>query len=630
MFGRRRIQLPKVNLTNKTVIDRKFINTLLSVDEIRRGNNGNAGWRLHTGEDLVNLMNLFIEQYVLGDECAILGFHYGGYGKVPRTPTKIHATLLLHRFATPECNFKHDDDDGIQFERNYLSMNVLTLGKGKLLLAGSGALRLFEKRAGREFKANGHYPTHNSDFDFFFVGYDGSPDSKKDAEIIIRETRDYFENLTRKPVLMIRSSHAITMQVMDDYHKITIQFILRLYPETGDTERNISMVLGGFDLYYCAIGLHYTPHDKMFKFYSTTTGAFCIAQKLNIANTGRLSESYAYRNKKYCSRGVNLIVPQMTKEDALKTIDTERCGFFTTMKPENVVLSFKIPKICAPNKYIHRDSDYDSVQSSENWDLEDNVYVFDSSNARALITGRIHNYVRTSTDIDQLIYGPKDFFNRRLCLNQFFMHLHSDKDSYRLEMATYSTSVYYNTRVSYANKYCPLEEWRIINDDAEFAEEKLIVANATNIRDRNKAGADLSIKAKTKAYDNMKKSFTKNDQCKRLCDLFKEGEIEFSAREESINNEMNKGLNWLTENPGTQQTATFHPQNVSPQDLFPPGLYRSFRIGLPDEIWFIIIQAASPYLPRSVIKQILIPYVARAWADGQDDLLTSPIYNPIN
>jgi hypothetical protein len=68
-----------------------------------------------------------------------------------------------------------------------------------------------------------------------------------------------------------------------------------------------------------------------------------------------------------------------------------------------------------------------------------------------------------------------------------------------------------------------------------------------------------------------------------------------------------------SKNPMRQHTASFNPIPLSAVDWYGKENYVSFRVGFPDEIYFLVKQLGLRY---GIAVNVLVPYFARAWAEG--------------
>jgi hypothetical protein len=580
-------------ISGRNEITRAFINKLVSIDEICRGGKGiTPGWKLHKGPELYKLINKFIRDYSF----------------ILEVPTIMTDDYYSCRTAVGYNKFLMKsiiDEDTINdmMNRSNTVTSILKIGNGKLLLAGSGAHTFLPKRT-KVFN-------YCTDYDFFFIGCSGD-NKEKEAENIINDVINFL-NLGDN-ILIVRTEHAITIKYDD---RVAVQFILRLYPDTGNLDNNISMVLGGFDLYYCALGLYYDPATESMDLYAPTTTAFCIARRVNIVNIGRMSESYAYRNKKYCSRHVNLMVPQMTGDGA-RSLTRERAGLYKTCSPSYMGMIFPIPKVCAPN-VSHKESDYDSVQSSENYNIDYNTHVFSLANIRALLTGRTHNYVRVGNSMEDVLVKQDEQLSN---IDRYIkIWLECKSSDYYISTSSYSGASYYSARKTYSLLFLPLEEYRLRINPDEFAEEKLAILNATNRIERNKSESLLTVAIRTQAYQNMKDTYLTTKFIEKMRETAIKLLPEIMKLDKEQNERMNGGLKWVVDNPGTQQTATFNPEIVDPASMFPPGIYKSFKVGFPDDLFVPIMIGLGKYFTKSTIKLVIMPYIVKAWANHEEMLL---------
>lgn len=192
----------------------------------------------------------------------------------------------------------------------------------------------------RENMADDYYGNDGPviDIDIFF--YDCTPE---EAIETIRKMADSFgrENI----VSFIRSDLAMTMIL--DHNKLggdegrygrssplRIQFIFRIYS-------SISEILHGFDLPSSAVGF---DGEKL---YFTANSKFAYEYGLNYVDTTRRSTTYEWRINKYFNRGFDLVLPNL-RVDPPKTINK---GTNWTINLEFLEIDVRCCSNCQPNRY---------------------------------------------------------------------------------------------------------------------------------------------------------------------------------------------------------------------------------------------------------------------------------------
>lgn len=135
------------------------------------------------------------------------------------------------------------------------------------------------------------------DIDLFFVGSDPAAATKllyASIEFLIKGSED--------SVRVVRNKHTVTVTILHPRGRVfqDYQFMLRLYPSIGH-------ILGGFDIPAAAVA--YTADG----FVATDFGKWCCINRLIIVDTDRRSPSYEYRLYKY-SRYCNIIFPAVKRQ----------------------------------------------------------------------------------------------------------------------------------------------------------------------------------------------------------------------------------------------------------------------------------------------------------------------------
>lgn len=149
-----------------------------------------------------------------------------------------------------------------------------------------------------------------TDVDLFLCGYKTTEELENRVQKLVAEL---FKNKTTyRPILMIRTVHAITLKI--DLCKI--QIVLRRY-ETP------SQVLHGFDIGSCQVGIW---NDRVI---TTTLGKFALEYQMNIFDLSRRSTSYEYRILyKYAGRDYGVIFPELDIQKMSKAMKSHPRGEF--------------------------------------------------------------------------------------------------------------------------------------------------------------------------------------------------------------------------------------------------------------------------------------------------------------
>lgn len=96
----------------------------------------------------------------------------------------------------------------------------------------------------------------------------------------------------------IRNANCITMVFEQNYNKVIVQIILRLY-------KSISEILHGFDLGSCAVGY---DEDRV---YFTSLSKFSFEYSCNLVDTTRRSTTFEKRLLKYFRRNFEIVFPYL-------------------------------------------------------------------------------------------------------------------------------------------------------------------------------------------------------------------------------------------------------------------------------------------------------------------------------
>ena len=133
------------------------------------------------------------------------------------------------------------------------------------------------------------FGTKSSDIDIFLHSCD-----EKTAEEIILAIADKLTKDAKFKI--IRTEHALSINVRDRYRYNKYQIIFRLYHSPSE-------ILHGFDVDCCCLG-----YDGS-HIWATERACYALNHGYNLVNFDRLSPSYEYRLAKYGTRGVSVKIP---------------------------------------------------------------------------------------------------------------------------------------------------------------------------------------------------------------------------------------------------------------------------------------------------------------------------------
>lgn len=188
----------------------------------------------------------------------------------------------------PGLNFEESLTEADVIRRiNYKYPFLAGLNMDNLLIAGGAISNIISSASANQ-----------SDVDIFIYGlsYDAA---KAKVQYII----EYFTSTYPDEVYGI-----ITRNIVKLYWAgKEVQIILRLY-------KSIDEILYGFDLGSCAVG--YNGSNILF----SLMGKFSFANKCNIVDHSRRSTTYEYRLSKYFTRGFDIIVPFVFRDDSNQSI----------------------------------------------------------------------------------------------------------------------------------------------------------------------------------------------------------------------------------------------------------------------------------------------------------------------
>jgi len=234
--------------------------------------------------------------------------------------------------------------------------------------------------------------TYINDFDFYLITDDPEKANNQLRALAKIEGKGVqLDGITR-------SQNSVTFY----FDGVKIQVILRLYSDR-------QQVLLGFDLDSCCCGFDGTKFVYTPRFYNA------MMTNTNIVDPERQSLTYAYRLKKYSSRGFAVAIPGIVYDDIykfLKTPDTySGVGKIIAMLNRHITLADKI------NYNLFQQSDYDTTFSDRGCFLSNVNYVItklDDDEKSSITIENIHSSldVENILDIDEGEIKVKLFSNR--------------------------------------------------------------------------------------------------------------------------------------------------------------------------------------------------------------------------
>lgn len=643
--------LPELGgLLDKPSFDAAFIRDLISSDEICRGRDGNfVGWPLLDGDDIYRM---YLEFRLRGYD-TYMPFALSKYDRI-MTAQMIRDSLLLN----PQKALMR------LLQRWPLIDEILHEGEGHLLLAGgSVSAALFDQSC-----------TASTDLDFYFIGFDRDDTAEADRlleklinflqqKFIDEETRIVEElgHFEGKRFRISRSYTVVTIVATiyygDDGNEeigrtYEIQFILRLYPKTSHLLTDISMPLGGFDLHSCAVGYYLHPDTMQGVFYATTAGAFSLATKTNLVVTSRFSPSMVYRLKKYKARGFEILFTGTSKERQSRESINNMLHWKTKSAQMEIYLPFMTVTKCSTATYESQQSDYS--MGSDNGSYR-------QSNLIALMSGRSEQYCVIGESWNQVLNEPKASFLKRSSITKMMEKF--SKEHRRMTDPMVGIYVFQDIRKQLRSIFSGIIAEDLLKTHFIAEQQKIDDLRQTiNKASRMNLGDehDLPLSKLDLAQLRLDLSSRQNDLKVELRPLIDEEIINLcmaedadfdkylvekeaqifemmSLAEAKCLTEMKNSVKWNVTNPLTQHTASCNPTIVDPRAWYGKNKrgednYVPFRVGFPDEIFFILKCAFTNYgqgtgMERlgalSVFKQLIVPYCARVWAASLTERLVS-------
>ena len=593
-----------------------FIRDLMSADEIFRGKDGKfVGWPLLREEELY----AFILHYRFGE--FVTDMPMGGsyqYEKIVMynrisDPNSARAKLLI-------------DFPLIDY--------IIELGQGHIVAAGGAITSAL---------TSGHGGGMN-DCDFFLIGF--RPEEEEEATSLISSIVDSLEGKYRElkaekkivsnngnKFIVARNKNTVTVYFpkAEGMYEQKLQFVMRAYPATGNIQTDISMVIGGFDLFSCAIAYY----NK--RFYATYAGAFSIAKMVNVVMTSRFSTSMIYRITKYTNRQFLALFPGTTKEKMAERSFNAKKSF----RQKKLSMPIALPHIKLGGDYTYRN------QGEEPNDYGDSVFDSDSYeaiivNVKAILEDKEDQYVIFGHSWEDIFHIPKV---RKTKIKAFLTKLFNSI----IKAARELTGEQFPTQK--LKKRCRALFHKIIerdilnpkqrneekkqdegeDDEEEEGEENDEESSEEENQQVNIAGREILQKCLDnvkhlkgeKKYDNLYDEFLflKSKDFNALCEYLKAEIIKYiEIREAAIVTNM-RGKHFIdSKNPIRQHTSSHNPRIVSAKDWYGRENYVPFKVGFPDEIFidlkYLFTRGQFKNIGNYDFKNVLMPYLARGWALG--------------
>ena len=602
-----------LEITNELIIE------IIGADEIFRGLHGQRiGWPLYNENQLAVMM---------------LGLRFTKY----KADMPYHTTNLK---KTMHCNFNAVREAITEY---YDAINhILDLGEGHVILAGGSVTDFLSA-----FADLITYPMNNKkgdfkDFDFFFVSFDMSDPiaAQRKADAILKSIIDYFTDPDNEFIIntMWRNQNVFTVEIRDERGNlpklVKYQFVLRLYPDVGDLNTNMSLVVGGFDLYPSAC---LYAHDR--QFYATPAAAFCLSTRYNLMALSRASTSMIYRYRKYTlDKGFRIIFPSSTWEKCLmmnphntgclyydqklKDLDNldrvfvcdfpgmrgimrdNECGLDHMLdavvadygtRETDELLHFMMGKtnqmsvngsnwdeLMTPKQPSYENFELSTVETLRNVGNDERLHELERAKtklnfARYLLKAAM--YLRLKHDVTTTNQQYKEFMNlAEQCDTELLQAIKDHKSSQLVGKLRRQAGIYKSKAgvimKTYIDKWLDREAFKFVNMERDAIIERIIFS----YHDR---GEDAIIEALEAAFDKYKPT-----------------------------------IEWNTINPMAQHTGSFNWIIYDPKDWYGEDFHEPRRIGFPDEIYKVIRRSATLNgFGATDFKNVLIPYFARAWAE---------------
>ena len=567
------------------------INEIISADEIFRGKNGQGvGWPLLDEYVLFQYMIHYRRSKFMGD-MPFVDFERVATqdtDRLFRNKSQIHNPEVLKKYIA----FRYPIFD-----------TVLLLGGGNLVLAGGAVTQLLHNTRNLNF----HYGWSNiKDFDFFFVGF--HPEETERATSLLESIIEALEYRVRDQIeeypeifseaffeyfAVSRSENVVNVKFSwmygidkngyrPDIETVDLQFILRLYPETGNPLTNISLVIGGFDLYSCAAAYYICPGEEEAKFYATPAGAFAMAANVNILNTGRNSPSMISRLIKYRGRKFRILLPSTSVEKVRSHSRHNMLNLRQGRPYLQVNLPFAKLGFTRTGSPADPDPDY-GHQAVNGFVTVPNIHSLLSNHPQNyLVTGS--SWRRINGDLKRRILDGKTL------------------DSYM-------------NKVRRQHSFSDTSEMNAHHRSVKLLFTPLLIKEGLSDEEIEERITDIMVMSMAQF----------NDLCSDLFDSLLEILVE---KEENQFVKLREGIKWNTVNPMTQHTASFNPTITDARSWWGEKNYVPFRVGFPDEMYFVLkilfTNGEYGFVGNGVFRNLLMPYFARAWATGICDKYIAP------
>lgn len=607
-------------LDNPLVVNDQFIRDWMGADEVFRGVRGHGvGWPLISDCALYALIIYFRHAIFQ----TTMPMNYSTSDADPRQGDLDHKAQMKKKPEFPTMgNWLAFWNNSPEYE---IVSQILRRGRGHLILAGGAAASLLlRNRTDRR-------PWWQGDYDFFFIGL--NEDQTDVAEDILRDVLGYLTSLKgedgdRDREGVFWSQKAISLYVQTVDVRMDIQFVLRLYPDTKDQLRNISMPIGGFDLHSCACAIsldeNFEPH-----FHATPAGAFALGTMTNVLMTSRNSTSMIHRLSKYNSRGFDVLFPGTSVEKMVsKTADNTRRARLGHLALDIVLPHLKI--YLTVNRYLPQ-----KKEEAETSDYGGEIFHYRQkvANALALLQEQPERYVIKTTgsqfprEIDwataaqaQLEPSIKYLLDRYLITWEYLSQRKLDYESCQLLSRRLKrileSSLRGRFRAPELQKRLRFLEGLLRDLEARGDREgaAYLKQSVTDIEAKisQELHSKFSVAIDTMVHETRRKTLENSLFSFQLQLVEKSQETFEKVRSVSL-------PTWNTKNPLTQHTASNNPTITNAREWWGPENYVPFRVGFPDEIYFlmkIIFQHHLGGYGLDLFRKVGIFYCVRAWAEG--------------
>lgn len=370
------------------------------------------------------------------------------------------------------------------------------------------------------------------------------------------------------------------------------QFILRLY-KTPDE------ILGGFDLPCCAVG--YSPTLGL---RATPLGAFCVANRVVIADTSRRSPSFEYRLVKYGGKGFDVVLPSLSPEyeppNAWEVNDEEEEE--EGPKPDH--------------DEEDEDGDGDDDDDGGKKSARKRIVWKDQPCRLGIVQGgeiwRFHSHSPvelTASDygMDALAEGGHPIMVGR---RNFKQALFGGPGQLVLACDTWADLFEPQGAQVVGSPY--VEEvmaWRF-----DFVKKSLSLRGTTHQeRDDPEEAFDSWVRRRFKAWfqDEAPRIAKARNNPKAIDKI----EKEYVERITKAFRAAEKPIEWLTKNPGSQHTASFHPVEEHASVWYTKQCYVPTPIFLPRDVAWWVSLLLLRRVPQSDLRRLLVwRYIIPAWA----------------